>query len=211
VWKRRGEVAEGSRCGCEAESGDDKDEDDFEGGEDKLKIGGFLDAEIVEAGDKPSDGDGEDLRPDEWNGPRDGCTEPVKCGKEAKRAREADGDSRDGCGFGHGKPRPHVKECRGIAVGSAQVDIFAASVGQHGAEFGVGHGAEEREKAADDPGEVDEAEEPTSCIISRGTRKIPLPMMVPTTIAVACDAPRLGADRVFRFAGVREPLVHGVK
>src|ERR1700677_3072276 len=33
------------------------------------------------------------------------------------------------------------------------------------------------------------ADEPTSCIISRGTRKMPLPMMVPTTIAVASLAP----------------------
>src|ERR1017187_5805787 len=33
------------------------------------------------------------------------------------------------------------------------------------------------------------AEEPTSCIISRGTRKMPLPMMVPTTMAVAWLAP----------------------
>src|SRR5215469_8767093 len=29
--------------------------------------------------------------------------------------------------------------------------------------------------------------EPTACIISAGTRKMPLPMMVPTTIAVACQ------------------------
>src|SRR6478672_11319489 len=30
--------------------------------------------------------------------------------------------------------------------------------------------------------------EPTACIISAGTRKIPLPIMVPTTIAVECQA-----------------------
>src|SRR6478672_433016 len=29
--------------------------------------------------------------------------------------------------------------------------------------------------------------EPTACIISAGTRKIPLPMMVPTTMAVECQ------------------------
>src|SRR6516164_8045471 len=29
--------------------------------------------------------------------------------------------------------------------------------------------------------------EPTACIISAGTRKIPLPMMVPATMAVACQ------------------------
>ena len=31
------------------------------------------------------------------------------------------------------------------------------------------------------------AELPTAAIISRGTRKIPLPMMIPTTMDVACD------------------------
>src|SRR6516165_3725877 len=29
--------------------------------------------------------------------------------------------------------------------------------------------------------------EPTACIISAGTRKIPLPMMVPATMAMACQ------------------------
>src|SRR5271157_4216906 len=32
--------------------------------------------------------------------------------------------------------------------------------------------------------------EPTACIISAGTRKMPLPMMVPTTIALAWLTPR---------------------
>src|SRR5271166_2662590 len=32
--------------------------------------------------------------------------------------------------------------------------------------------------------------EPTACIISAGTRKIPLPMMVPTTTALAWLTPR---------------------
>src|SRR5271163_2796351 len=33
-------------------------------------------------------------------------------------------------------------------------------------------------------------EEPTARIISCGTRKMPLPIIVPTTIAVACETPR---------------------
>ncbi len=90
-------------------------------------------------------------------GPRDGLiAEPVEGGEEAERAGEADGDGGDGGGLGDGKPGPHVEEGGGVAVGAAQVDVFAAGVGQHGAEFGVGHGAEEREQAADDPGEIDE-------------------------------------------------------
>jgi hypothetical protein len=82
--------------------------------------------------------------------------EPVESGEEAQRARQADGDGGDGGRLGHGKPGPHVEEGGGVAVRAAQVDVFAAGVGQHGAQFGVGHGAEEREQSADDPGEIDQ-------------------------------------------------------
>src|ERR1700722_17360418 len=48
--------------------------------------------------------------------------------------------------------------------------------------------------------------EPTARIISWGTRKMPLPMMVPTTIAVACHTPstrgRSGAKDVLGMARV---------
>jgi hypothetical protein len=46
--------------------------------------------------------------------------------------------------------------------------------------------------------------EPTAIIICAGTRKMPLPMMVPTTTAVAWLTPRSRASwgsRVFEFAG----------
>ena len=82
--------------------------------------------------------------------------EQVEGGEELQGAGQADGDGGDGGGLGDGEPRPHVEEGGRVAVGAAQVDVFAAGVGKHGAEFGVGHGAEEREQAADDPGEIDE-------------------------------------------------------
>ena len=81
--------------------------------------------------------------------------EQVEGGEEFQRARQADGDGGDGCGLGDGEPGPHIEEGGGVAVGAAEVDVFAAGIGKHGAEFGVGHGAEEREQAADDPGEID--------------------------------------------------------
>ena len=37
----------------------------FENGEDELKVAGFFDAEIVESGHEPGDGDGEDLGPEQ--------------------------------------------------------------------------------------------------------------------------------------------------
>ncbi len=136
--------------------GDDDDENALEDGEDELEVAGFFDAEIVEAGHEPGDADGEDLRPEQRHACGDRRGEPVKCGEDAEGARESAGDGGDGCGLGDGKPCPHVKEGGGVAVGAAQVDIFAAGIGQHGAELGVGHGAKEREQAADDPREIDE-------------------------------------------------------
>ena len=128
----------------------------FEDGEDELEVAGLFDAEVVESGHEPGDGDGEDLRPEQGDGPPTCCAEQVEGGEEAERARQADGDGGDGGGLGDGEPGPHIEEGGGVAVGAAEVDVFAAGVGEHGAEFGVGHGAEEREQAADDPGEIDE-------------------------------------------------------
>ena len=82
--------------------------------------------------------------------------EEVKGGEDAEGAGESAGDGGDGGGLGDGEPCPHVEEGGGVAIGSAEVDVLAAGVGQHGAEFGVGHGSEEREQAAGDPGKIDE-------------------------------------------------------
>ena len=48
-----------------AEGSDDEDEDGFEDGEDELEVAGLFDAEIVQSGHEPGDGDGEDLRPEQ--------------------------------------------------------------------------------------------------------------------------------------------------
>ena len=45
--------------------GDDEDENAFEDGEDELEVAGLLDAEIVQSGHEPGDGDGKDLRPEQ--------------------------------------------------------------------------------------------------------------------------------------------------
>ena len=129
----------------------------FEDGEDELKVAGLLDAEVVQPGDEPGDGDGEDLRPEQGNRAADGLrSEPVEGRKELQRAGQADGDGGDGGGLGHGEPGPHVEEGGRVAVGAAQVDILAAGIGQHGAQLGIGHGAEKREQPAHDPGQVDQ-------------------------------------------------------
>ena len=75
-------------------------------------------------------------------------------GEDGEDAGESGGDRGDRGGFGDGEPRPHIEEGGQVAVGFAEVDVFAASGGHHGAELGVGHRAEEREQAADDPCQI---------------------------------------------------------
>ena len=45
----------------EAEAGDHQNQNHLEPGEEELEVTGFLDAQVVEPGDQPGDGDGEDL------------------------------------------------------------------------------------------------------------------------------------------------------
>ena len=80
----------------------------------------------------------------------------MKGGEDAEGSREPAGDGGDRGRLGDGEPGPHVEEGGSVAVGTAQVDVFAAGVGQHGAQLRVCHGAEEREQAADDPREINE-------------------------------------------------------
>ncbi len=76
--------------------------------------------------------------------------------EELQCAGQADGDGRGRGRLGHGKPGPHIEKGGRVAVSAAQKDVPAAGVGQHGAQLGIGHGAEEREQAAGEPGEINE-------------------------------------------------------
>ena len=121
------------------------------------KLAGLAHAEVVESGDEPGGDDGEDLRPCDGEGDVEGrAVEPAQSGEDGEDAGEAGGDAGDGGGLGDGEPRPHIEEGEQVAVGAADVDVLAASVGEQRAELGVGHGAEEGEQTTGDPGEVDE-------------------------------------------------------
>ena len=139
----------------ETEGGDDDDQQDFEPGEGGLHVGGVAGADDVEAGDDPGGGDGEDLRPQQVS--EGGLREEAEDGEGAEHAHEAGGDGGDGGGLGDGDPGPGVEEGGEVAVGVAEEGVFATDAGLHGGDFGVAHGAEEREQAADDPDGVDHA------------------------------------------------------
>ena len=126
-------------------------------GKHQLKIAGLLDAEIIQPGNQPGDRDGEYLRPEEREGQaRNGIRQVRKDGKELERARQAQSDGRDRSRLGHRKPGPHVEETRRVPVGAAQVDIFAARIRHHGAQFRVSHGSKKREQSTHDPRQVDQ-------------------------------------------------------
>ena len=77
-------------------------------------------------------------------------------GKDAQRPRQAQGHGGNRGRLGHGKPGPHIEKSGRVAVSAAQEDVAATGIGQHGAQLGIGHGAEQREQASGDPGEIDE-------------------------------------------------------
>ena len=79
-----------------------------------------------------------------------------RAGKRAEDADDAGGNGGDGGWLGDDEPGPGVEESGERAVGVAHVDVFAAGLGLHGAEFGITECAEEGEQAADDPSGVDE-------------------------------------------------------
>ena len=83
--------------------------------------------------------------------------EEAEDGKGGEDAGEAGGDGREGGGLGYGDPGPHVEEAGEVTVGFAEKGVLTAVVRAGGGDLGVGHGASEREEAADDPDGVDDA------------------------------------------------------
>ena len=59
----------------------------------------------------------------------------------------------DGAGPGDPEAGPAVEESGEIAVGLAQVDVFAASLGEHGTQFGVAQRAGQRQQPRQHPGQ----------------------------------------------------------
>ena len=124
-------------------------------GGNQLKIPGLLDAQVIQARHQPCNKDGEELRP--FHGKRHArnrIREVRECWKELECARQPHGNSRDRARLGHREPCPHIKEARRVAVSAAQVDVFAARIRHHGAQFRIRHGSEERQQSARDPRQV---------------------------------------------------------
>ena len=76
-------------------------------------------------------------------------------GEGPENADQAGGDGGDRGRFGDQEPGPGVEEPGERTIGVAHVDVLSARLWLHGAEFGIGEGAEEREQAAHDPCQVD--------------------------------------------------------
>ena len=149
------EIGHATKRTGKAKAGDDQNQNHFEPGEEELEIPRFLDAQVVEPGDKPGGKDGEDLRPGDQNRSTEhDPIEPCEGGEDAHNSGQAGGDAGDGGRLGYRKPRPHVEKRGQVAVGVAQEDILPAGPRHHGAKLRVGHGAKERQHSTDDPSQV---------------------------------------------------------
>ncbi len=62
-----------------------------------------------------------------------------------------DGERGDGAAVGDGEEHPAVEESDEVSVGFAQVNVLAAGVGKHRAEFGEREAGEQRNDAAKHP------------------------------------------------------------
>ena len=76
--------------------------------------------------------------------------------KGPQDAHEAGGDGRNRGRLGDQEPGPGIEKSRQRTVGIAHVHILAARLRFHGAQFGVGERAEERQHSADQPRQIDQ-------------------------------------------------------
>src|SRR5581483_4572743 len=141
---------------AEADDRDADDENDLEPGECGLDVRGFARADDVERGDEPGGDDRGYLRPEQMR--EGGLGEEAERREVAEYAHKAGGERGNGRRLGDGDPGPGVEEGGEVAVGFADEGVLATDAGAKRGDFGVAHGAEEREQAADDPDDVDDAD-----------------------------------------------------
>ena len=103
--------------------------------------------------------------------------------------RKADSERGRPAGTDDKEQAPTEKKAPERRVGLAQVNVLAAGMRQHRAELGERQRAAERQQARDDPNREYPLGRRQARAISPGTMKIPEPMIVPITIALASQRP----------------------
>jgi len=73
---------------------------------------------------------------------------------------------------------------------AAQIGVFAACFRNHGAEFGERERAKYREDGADNPRGKNNGDAFAFARHFRGLQEMPVPIMVPTTMAAEAQAPK---------------------
>jgi len=81
--------------------------------------------------------------------------EKRQLGERLKDSDQASGDGGDGSRFGDQKPGPGVEKSWQRAVSITKVNVLASGLGLHCAQLGIGESAKKRQRAADNPREVD--------------------------------------------------------
>ena len=130
-----------------------QNDDDLQNREEQLELSGALHANPIDERDEHNGGDGQKLSVGDREWPADeGVAKKGERGKRAKDAHNAGGDRRQCSGHRDGEVRPAIQEATKGAVGVANINVFAAGLRLHRAEFCVRQSAAYREQATNDPG-----------------------------------------------------------
>ena len=156
----------------------------------------FFDPDVVEKRNEYGGRDGRELAVgDGQRSDNHGMREEAEDGKRAKDENEARGDGRNGGGLGDQKGCPGVE--KSVRAGHSHRERRHTRHRPAASSRPVRRRSARRRKTAASPtihARNTSLAEPTACIICVGTRKIPLPMMVPTTTAEAWLTPRSRAS-----------------
>ena len=159
----RGEIVPATRRCREAEQHDDDNHHYLQAGKNELEFSCFFYAQIIQPGNQQGGGncdqmavlDLEDAATRELP-VRQSVIQDFEPGESAQHPYQAGGYGGNGCWLGDQEPGPGVQKSHQPAVGVADVNIFAARLRLHRAQFGVSHGAEKREKATHDPRQINQ-------------------------------------------------------
>ena len=159
--KVRAEVLPRSAGGRESDDSHTHNHHHLQHGENQLKLPRALDAYIVQPGNECGGGNGYQLSVGNDKRRAHGCViQKHERGKCPENSHDSGSDGRHRTGLSDGKPGPRIKESQPWPVGVANVNILAAGLRLHRAQFGVGHRSRHRQHATHKPRQVNQLRRP---------------------------------------------------
>ena len=149
-------AASGCAAGAaEADHHDAKNDCHLQHREHELEFAGLLDSKVVQKRNENGSGNGHKLSPGDGERDRDNVRGEER--KDRERAENANQSGRDRgyrCRLGDDEPRPGIEKASQGSVSVADINIFAAGLRLHGAQFGVGERAKKRQQPAHQPRQI---------------------------------------------------------